>query len=192
MGRRREFDEAEVLERLMQVFWRYGYDGSSMARIEQGTGLKKQSLYRLYDDKRGMYLASLQHYDRVEMNQAFDILAQPGPARQRLTALFDAVIEQAVDTGDRRGCLLCNASVDQAPHDRATALLVGAMMQNFARAFARCIARDASSCTAEEIQAQAWAMLSAYFGIRVMIKAGMSRDSLLASKEALMNPRCPL
>ena len=134
MPRTREFDTEQALARIKDVFWKHGYEGGSMALIEAETGLKKQSLYRAFGDKRQMYLAALRDYERVEVAAAIEILQAPGEPAARIDDLFAAIIDGAVKNGDRRGCLLCNASVDQAPLDEASEELVGQIMQRFGKA----------------------------------------------------------
>jgi AcrR family transcriptional regulator len=63
MARLREFEIGEALDGVMDVFWRQGYEGASMQDIEAATGLNKQSLYRIFPDKRAMYLAALERYE---------------------------------------------------------------------------------------------------------------------------------
>ena len=70
MARLREFEIGEALDGVMGVFWRQGYDGASMQDIEAATGLNKQSLYRIFPDKRAMYLAALERFEAIEFEKA--------------------------------------------------------------------------------------------------------------------------
>lgn len=187
MPRHREFDTERALARIKDVFWQYGYEGASMADIEEATGLKKQSLYRAFGGKRQMYLAALRDYDRVEISAAIQMLRQPGPAAERIDTLLATIINNALESGDRRGCLLCNASVDQAPLDEASGELVSVLMRRFETAIDKCLA------TAPEFAADATlrkdtasAILAGYFGIRVMIKADMGRVVLDRARKRLV------
>ena len=114
MARPREFDTDTALRAITLLFWEHGYEATSMHDIERSTGLRKQSLYRAFGDKRAMYLAALAAYEREEMKQAAELLAGPGDAASRFARLFRHIIEGAVEADDRRGCFLCNACVDQA------------------------------------------------------------------------------
>ena len=185
MPRQREFDPQQALQAIKDVFWEYGYEGGSMARIEAATGLRKQSLYRAIGDKRAMYLASLRDYDMHEVTAAKRMLRGPGAPIERFDTLLRAIIDNALTSGDRRGCLLCNASVDQAPLDAATEELVLKMMQGFLQAIAACFS-DAPSETAASVAGRAHTALAGYFGLRVMIKAGMDGATLNATREALL------
>ena len=47
-----------------------------------------------------------------------------GSGTTRISRLFQAVIDAVRDYRDRRGCLLCNAAVDQVPFDPETEEIV--------------------------------------------------------------------
>ena len=59
----KQFNKDEALDKAMQAFWMHGYEATSMQDIEVATGLRKQSLYRLFGDKHAMYLAALWSYE---------------------------------------------------------------------------------------------------------------------------------
>ncbi|MGE0180281.1 MAG: TetR/AcrR family transcriptional regulator, partial [Sphingomonas sp.] len=75
-GRPRSFDTDQVLDRVRDTFWRYGYAGTSMDQLATATGLHKPSLYGAFGDKRKLYLAALDNYladIRAEFAEAFAI-----------------------------------------------------------------------------------------------------------------------
>lgn len=59
MPRERRFSEPEVLERLTDVFSTHGYASTSVALLQEATGLGKQSLYNTFGDKQAMYLQAI-------------------------------------------------------------------------------------------------------------------------------------
>ncbi|GJL92569.1 TetR/AcrR family transcriptional regulator [Hyphococcus sp.] len=171
MARPRTFDAEEALASVMSVFWRNGFEGASMQAIETATGLNKQSLYRLFPDKRSIYLAALSRYVGEELAHADAVLSGPGSAKQRFASLFDGLIALA-EKGDRSGCFLCNAATDQAQLDEKTKTLVSASLKRVEKKFRKTLAQ--SHPYAEDLQrreAMAGLLMAAYFGIRVMTKA---------------------
>lgn len=182
MGRQREFDLDQTLDAIKQVFWEHGYEGASMARIEQATGLKKQSLYRAFGDKRAMYLAALRDYDRIELTAALRILRSAESVQKGVDALFASIIDQAYDGDDWRGCFLCNASVDQAPVDESSRIMVERMMSGIRRVLEAGLARDRLELSESELGTRASAILTTYFGLRVMIKGRQPRAELEACR----------
>ena len=182
MARPREFDPKEALGAIMGVFWRNGFEGASMQDIEVATGLNKQSLYRLYADKRAMYLAALRHYDETEVARAGDILSGPGAPRERFRRLFNDVLAETVGEGPRRGCFLCNASTDEAQLDDDARAFVNEAMRRVEAAFREALAvADPYTNDISLRKATAVKLLAFYFGLRVLIKANMPAASLKAS-----------
>ena len=58
MGRPIEFDQDEALERALQVFWRHGYEGTSLDALCEAMQIGRQSLYNTFGDKRALFLVS--------------------------------------------------------------------------------------------------------------------------------------
>ena len=102
-GRPREFDVDSALERAMQMFWRQGYEGTSLADLTRELGLTRPSLYAAFDSKETLFLKALDLYEaRAGYRQA--ALAAP-----TASAYARALLEGAADLhGDKRnppGCL---------------------------------------------------------------------------------------
>jgi len=181
MARPREFEPEEALDAIMRVFWRNGFEGTSMQDIEAATGLNKQSLYRIYADKRAMFLAALRRYDETEVARAGAILAAPGSPRERFRRLFDDVLSETKEDGPRRGCFLCNASADEAQLDDDARSFVNGAMRRVERAFRHALATGAPYARDDRLRDMTAAKLLAfYFGLRVLIKAAMPAAMLKA------------
>ncbi|WP_157799765.1 TetR/AcrR family transcriptional regulator, partial [Bacillus subtilis] len=61
-GRPREFDPETFLNTALECFWQKGYQATSMAVLMKASGLASACIYKLYPDKRAIYLAALQRY----------------------------------------------------------------------------------------------------------------------------------
>jgi AcrR family transcriptional regulator len=62
MGRPKNFDREEVLEKAMPVFWKHGFADTSLQDLERATGVNKSGLYTEFQDKEDLFLACLRHY----------------------------------------------------------------------------------------------------------------------------------
>ena len=164
-----------------------------MHDIERGTGLRKQSLYRAFGDKRGMYLASLAAYEQDEISRGAKLLDGPGDAGSRFGRLFRHIIDDATMRGDRRGCFLCNACIDQAPLDTRTAELVDGMMGRIEDKFDAAL-NDAGFAISDpsERRKTTRALLTGYFGLRVLVKAGAARATLQDAADRMLSSLCPV
>lgn len=197
MGRPRKFEERDVLISVMGVFWEKGFEGTAMSDLVEATGLKKGSLYGAFGDKRALYLKALAFYDETEVALAVDLLCgrihgdgleAPDAGYQRIGALLQAVIEAVVVRGDRRGCLLCNAAVDQAPLDTATERSVTASLVSMENAFVEALrAIPDLIASVEEGRRIARHLQSVYFGMRVLAKAGAPEEVLQDAKSGALS-----
>ena len=100
----RSFSDDAALHAIKDVFWRKGYEATSMRDIEAETGLNKQSLYRLFGDKRGMYLRALADYEERELLEVLDKLWLDESPKERFLRLFQHITDDDILRSDRRGC----------------------------------------------------------------------------------------
>ena len=170
MARPRQFDEAKVIESLMNVFWEKGYDATSMQDLVAASGLLKGSLYGAFGDKHAMYLTALRHYDRTRIQAGIDMLNGDGSARQKIARLFDNVIAST-----KRGifagvCLLCNASLEMASTDKQVKSEVKTTIRRLKVAIMEALMAQIEN--EDRAASLAACIVSAYFGSRVLAKGG--------------------
>lgn len=61
MGRKRNFNQNDIIDKMVQVFIMHGYEGTSLDDLVQATGLLRGSLYSAFGSKQGMFIASLEN-----------------------------------------------------------------------------------------------------------------------------------
>jgi TetR/AcrR family transcriptional repressor of nem operon len=109
MPRPREFDEHDVLDRAMDVFWRRGYDGTSIADLVDAIGVQRQSLYNVFTDKHGLFVAALARY-RDHVAASLAPLAAPRAGLPAVRAYMIDVLDR-LHTSGVGGCLLVKAAL---------------------------------------------------------------------------------
>jgi len=191
-GRPREFDEPEMLSRMMQLFWENGYEGTALSHIIKVTGLGKASLYATFGNKQAMYLKALAHYEEIFVNGAVQALNHTGtPARDRLHTFLMSPITAMQENGNNKGCFLCNASVDRSSLDEETAKLVRQGYAKMHTALMETISQiENTKVDEEQAKTKASLALSVYSGLRIMARAGVAVETLLYAIEACMTSLC--
>ncbi len=86
-GRRRKFDEDQLLTAAAQLFQERGFEGVRVPEIVDRLGICRQSLYRLFGDKRGFFLKVLERYIARELQPLLDRLAAPEPPLEGVTGM---------------------------------------------------------------------------------------------------------
>jgi TetR/AcrR family transcriptional regulator, transcriptional repressor for nem operon len=121
MARTREFDPAAALEAAMKVFWRQGYYATSIEDLVEATGVSRYGLYAVYDNKRGLFLAALDHYRATVVHNLTQVLCQPDASLDAITSYIGDLGAFATKPSGRLGCLLWNTASEVAPHDTRAA-----------------------------------------------------------------------
>ena len=67
MGRPREFNADEALDRALHVFWTKGYAATSMQDLLDAMGLSKSSFYESFGSKHDAFMAALRRYGDREV-----------------------------------------------------------------------------------------------------------------------------
>ncbi|MFF8956115.1 TetR/AcrR family transcriptional regulator [Streptomyces sp. NPDC014894] len=122
MSRTKEFDPDAALQSALELFWRRGYEATSMADLVEHLGIGRASIYATFGSKHELYLRSMDRYAQTATARLVETLSAPGPA---LPGIRRAVRQFAAECGDAerrlRGCLVTNTAAELAPHDPAAA-----------------------------------------------------------------------
>lgn len=185
-GRPREFDDTEVLRKIMKLFWKNGFDGVSLSLIMKETELQKASLYAAFGDKRSMYLKALgQYHTDVVAAAARALKDESVLARDRIEAFITAPLAAAAQN-DRSGCFLCNASADQSDLDAETKAQVSIGFEQLASALTAPLKQIEPDLNTSDLTSKAQVLLVLYVGFRIMVRSGIPVEGLeLAASHAM-------
>jgi TetR/AcrR family transcriptional repressor of nem operon len=104
----RQFDESQVLDAMMRVFWEKGYEATTIDDLVRATGLKRGSLYHAFGDKAGMFCRTLALY-REEVQAALIHALRGDDAKLALARFFRLLAEAAREPGRPKGCMMQDA-----------------------------------------------------------------------------------
>lgn len=181
MARPKAFTRETVLSKAMALFWRKGYEATSVQDLVEATGINRGSLYDTFEGKRQLFLAAIDHYVKTVVIPTVKALEAPGVGRAAIEAHFYRVLEQSITDAQRRGCLMTNTVVELAPHDGEVAQRLKHGLQRVEDAFYTALVR---ACNSGEIRANADLRgLARYLtasmqGLRVMAKVNPDLDAL--------------
>ncbi|HTL65069.1 MAG TPA: TetR/AcrR family transcriptional regulator [Pseudolabrys sp.] len=117
-GRPRAYDPDTALARAADVFWRNGYDGTSLDDLVAATGMNRPSLYAAFGDKRDLYLKTLARYRDSARAVTLTLLADDPPLRVFLDRFYKAALDlYLAGEGGARGCYTIGTAATQATVD---------------------------------------------------------------------------
>jgi TetR/AcrR family transcriptional repressor of nem operon len=141
MARTKEFDPDAALQGALELFWRRGYEATSMADLVQHLGIGRASIYATFGSKHELYLKALDRYLQLRNPNPIELLSQPGPALPAVRALVQQYAEESACDEQRRGCLVVNAAVERLPGDSAVARRVESSWDTLEVALASALTR---------------------------------------------------
>ena len=109
----KQFNQDEVLDKAMEVFWQKGYEGTSVQDLTLATGLGRGSLYGAFGDKEHLFITVLDRYADKFQAEIVEQLHNPDPY-QAIEGMFKVMIERMSNPKYPRGCLNTNTSVGMA------------------------------------------------------------------------------
>ena len=171
----KHFDPEAALDRAMALFWRQGYEATSVGDLVAELGVSRSSLYATFGDKPALFQAALERYRRVEAGPRHDLLTGDGPVLDAIRALLEGIAAAPAVHPDRRGCLIVNAAMERVPADAATSAVVAAQLGSFEEALAGALRRGQDRGELDRGQdatALARFLVTVVQGMRVVGKAG--------------------
>lgn len=103
------FDREQVLHKVTELFWRKGYNGTSMQDLVDTTGLNRSSIYNTFGDKFQLFEESLKHYQLVQNDLLRKAFADAKSPKDAIISLFDG-INSEISSGNQKGCMLTSCT----------------------------------------------------------------------------------
>jgi len=109
MPRTKKYNENEVIEKAMNLFWKNGYGATSMQMLEKEMGINKFSIYASFGNKNGVFLKSLKCY-KQKLNQLINELKASNNGVLGIKQFFYNFIDFTKETEFSKGCLITNTA----------------------------------------------------------------------------------
>lgn len=164
-----KFDLEEVLSSAMDAFISKGYSKTSMQDLKKATGLHPGSIYHAFSNKRGLLLASLEHY-RTERSAEFQALFDKSPTvLAGIHAYLDYIVAEC-EREEIKDCLLQKVMSELSQQDDEAKAITSQMVVDWQKAFTDKLieAQNAGEIDqTKDCQALSQFLVMGIYGIRV-------------------------
>ena len=107
MARTKQYKEEEVIQKAMDLFWRNGYEATSVRMLEKEMGINQFSIYSSFGSKNGVFLESIKVY-KSHLNNIRNKLRDSNNGVRGIQQFFYAFLEFTKEKETSKGCLVCN------------------------------------------------------------------------------------
>lgn len=188
MARPKEFDQTSTLDRAMDLFWRQGYEATSLADLERHLGIGRQSIYDTFGNKIDLYRQALDRYSAVPVSYLLSRLEAGGA--HAIRGFFERLIDYQAQASPP-ACFIVNSAIEVAPRDTQVHSRVTEHLRRldtgFHAAFERAQAQGHVTASGlKDPKAAARLLTCATLGLLVAAKARVPVDILRQTAEATL------
>lgn len=111
---RRQFDRETALTTAMELFWRHGYEATSMSMLLKALNLTAPSLYMAFGNKEQLFQEAVGHYNRQYGAKVFAPLKSGGQARKAIEQVLYNSADLVASGKNPNGCLVSFGAINSA------------------------------------------------------------------------------
>ena len=164
MPRKKQYNEQDVIEKAMQLFWRNGYETTSMHMLEKEMGINKFSIYASFGSKDGVFLESIKCY-KQKLNKLIEELKKSSSGIESIKEYFQDFLEFSKDNEYGKGCLITNTANEIGQDsDKHIKEVLTDFIENVRTVFAEVLKQDKTRDN-EMIAKQADYLITSMFGL---------------------------
>jgi AcrR family transcriptional regulator len=187
-GRPRSFDADAALDVALRLFWRHGYEGTSIAVLAQAIGVTVPSLYAAFGNKESLFLRAVEHYGRYA-GRLYDEAFRAQSAKAAARAVLMGEVELVCGRGTPEGCLMVQGALATSPESEIVREKMARLRRQAEAEVADCFARFGSVGglpAGWDPKTLAAYVMTVAAGLAVQAKSGMSRAQLTRVAEMAM------
>ncbi|MEP1205827.1 MAG: TetR/AcrR family transcriptional regulator [Rhizobiaceae bacterium] len=181
----KNFDLDEATDDAIKVFWKKGYEGTSMADLIEGMGINKGSLYNAFGNKKALFDRAFLRYDQLNRQQALKALSELEDPVEAVATLFDGLIAETREDKENKGCLLVNTAVELPNQSDDVKTMVTSALVEFEEFFATTIRKGQKAGLIDSSinpDNTAKSLLALVVGLRVLARGTYDAEALSALK----------
>lgn len=181
MARLKAFNENEVIDKAVEVFWAKGYEATSIQDLINAMGIQRASLYGTFGSKQQLFIKSLKRYGIVVVNKLLEILESQPSAIESIELFFAQLVEHLITAGELRSCLVTNSAIERGLRDKETRQEVLHLLNALEKGFYQALLRaeeNGELSTELDLKVVANYLTSSMQGLIVMGKVCSERSIL--------------
>ncbi len=189
MPRTKAFDTDVALERALQLFWKQGYNATSMQEIVDALGVNRASIYDTFGNKRALFLAAFAKYRVGNLAQMSAFMASHSSVKKAFQELFTMAVHDSITDLDRKGCFVVNTTSELAAIDPEIQKITVQNRINVEAIFTTELRRGVANGEISEVKnvtAIASMLFTLFGGLKVIAKTAPDRIMLEESIETAL------
>lgn len=189
MARNKEFDEKVVLKKAMVLFWKQGYEKTSIQDLVTHMGIHRRSIYDTFGEKHSLFLASLKYYEVFVAEELTKIISDSSTTKKAIRKIFEFVVNMAELEIYPAGCFSVNTAVELSLLDKDIQHLATKMFNDTEELFNQLLKGGQEKGEFKNdlnTQVTAQFLHNNLIGIRVLVKTNYTKKELESIIDLIM------
>jgi len=191
MPRVKLFNEDEALSKAMELFWKKGYNATSIQDLVNYVGINRASLYDTFGGKKKLFDSAFEHYRNSNLDNMRNYFLNPqGNVKKTLRAFFRMVIVGNCSDSDKKGCLVVNTTTELIPADGKLQTILNEHKENIENVFYEFLSTGVQTREISEnvnLRTMSNLLYTLLNGFSVLCKTHSSQKESLASVDAVLS-----
>ena len=126
-GRPRSFDREAALDQAMRLFWRHGYEATSISELALAMNINAPSLYAAFGDKQALFLETIQRYQNGTGSFAARALQESPTAEAAVRRTLMDAARELTNPAMPPGCMVVGSALNTSKDSESVAQALVAM-----------------------------------------------------------------
>jgi TetR/AcrR family transcriptional repressor of nem operon len=190
MARTKNFDELESLEKALNLFWRKGYNATSIHDLVETMGINRASIYATWGDKHSLYIEALKRYRQKSSSWLLNEIRTEQSALAIIRNFVYHTIETNSNDRERKGCFMVNASTELSNQDADVREIILDDRNTMEKVLSQLIteAQQSGEITSSHAsQSLARFIFNSVSGLRVLSKGTISKNELTETVDVILS-----
>lgn len=177
MARPTEFDRHRARDKALVLFWRKGYQASSLTDLLEAMEIGRSSFYAAFTDKRSLYMECLDMFAQRTQDMVYQARAKQSPLNA-LQFFLEQTFSDPRAIRAEWGCLLVNTVLEMSGVDDALADQASRHLETMQQIFQTCL--EDAGFTASVASEMAALLMVVNEGVRVSSRRRLTQQQQLA------------
>jgi len=190
MPRVKLFDENEVLEKAMNLFWKQGFSATSIQDLVNNLGINRASIYDTFGDKEKLFLKAFEKYRKTNTEGISRFFDSQDNVKEGFKKLFEMAIEESVSDKEKKGCFVVNTTTELIPGDENIFKILEENRKNFEAIFFGYLKSGEEKgqfVKGKDLSAIATLLFTLYNGLKVVTKVNSNKKKLANSVNQVLS-----
>ncbi len=190
MGRSKQYERSDLLNRSVELFRKHGFNGTSTAELVDELGINRKSMYAEFGSKQELFEATLEHYDRNHLTRVLSPIEADDAGLEAIQRAFEGYASASEGWFNGLGCLMCNTAVERGANDPASGRFAAAYLSRIRRAFDHALSNAKESGELKgnvNVEELAAFLTTLFIGVAAAIRAEAPSNQLHATSRVVAN-----